>query len=221
MMRRQHALALLGILALSAAWNSIAAQSATTTVMGSIEIGAGEHSGDLKTVNGSIRIGSGAVVETAHTVNGSITLDARASAHELKTVNGSIELADGARVQGSLRSVNGRLRLAQGADVSGDLENVNGRIQVTGAHVGGSIDTVTGGIELAGARIDGGIHVQKDEGRHSDSTPPRVVVGAGSMVAGTLNFERPVKLYVSEQARIGPVVGATAIRFSGDTPPAD
>jgi DUF4097 and DUF4098 domain-containing protein YvlB len=221
MMRPQHPLLLLGVFALSAASTTAAAESTITKVMGSIEIGAGEHGGDLRTVNGSIHIGADAVVERAHTVNGSITLDPRASANELKTVNGSVELGDAARVQGSVHSVNGRLTLAKGAAVSGDLENVNGRVRVTGAHVAGSIDTATGGIELSGARIDGGIHVQKDEGWHSDSTPPRVVVGAGSVVGGTLNFERPVKLYVSDQARIGPVLGATVIRFSGDTPPAD
>lgn len=220
MMRPRHLL-LLGVFALSATPTLSASESTITQVLGSIEIGAGEHSGDLKTVNGSIRIGSDAVVERAHTVNGSITLDARASAEELKTVNGSVELGDAARVHGSVHTVNGRLTLAKGADVTGDLENVNGRIRVSGAHVAGSLDTVTGGIELNGARIDGGIRVRKDEGWHSDSTAPRVIVGPGSVVAGTLRFERPVKLYVSDQAHIGPVEGATAIRFSGEAPPAD
>ena len=32
-------------------------------------------------------------------------------------------------------------------------------------------------------------------------------------------FERPVKLYVSDKASIGPVSGATPISFSGDKPP--
>jgi hypothetical protein len=48
---------------------------------------------------------------------------------------------------------------------------------------------------------------------------PRVVIGPGSVVTGTLRFERPVKLYVSERATIGNVVGATAVKFSGEHPP--
>jgi len=33
-----------------------------------------------------------------------------------------------------------------------------------------------------------------------------------------LAFERPVKLYVSDKATIGPVPGATPVRFSGERP---
>jgi hypothetical protein len=38
-------------------------------------------------------------------------------------------------------------------------------------------------------------------------------------VKGTLRFERPVELYVSDRATIGPVEGATPVKFSGDRPP--
>jgi hypothetical protein len=33
-----------------------------------------------------------------------------------------------------------------------------------------------------------------------------------------LVFQRPVKLYVSDRAEIGPVTGATAVRFAGAVP---
>jgi hypothetical protein len=38
-------------------------------------------------------------------------------------------------------------------------------------------------------------------------------------VQGDLRFERKVRLYVSDKATIGTVTGATAMTFSGDTPP--
>jgi len=38
-------------------------------------------------------------------------------------------------------------------------------------------------------------------------------------VQGDLHFERDVDLYVSDQATTGPITGASAIRFSGPTPP--
>jgi len=145
-----------------------AADTAISKVMGSIDIGADQHTGDVSTVNGSIHIGENAVVGAADTVNGAI--------------------------------------------------------RVAAAHVGGLIETVTGDIELGpNARVDGGVHVQKDTSWFhlwfwSDDTP-RVVVGPGSVVGGTLSFERDVKLYVSDRATIGRVEGATAVRFSGERPP--
>jgi len=221
-MRTRDVILTLCVCAMSTAWSGHAAADTLSRVTGSIEIADGQHAEDLSTVNGAIRVGAGAVVERAHTVNGSIELEARASASELKTVNGSIELQESARVSGSVHTVNGRLNLEKGAEVTGDLANVNGRIHVAAAHVGGGIDTTNAGIDLDDARIDGGIHMHKSEGYSVErSEPPRIVIGPGSVVKGPLEFERPVKLYVSDKASIGPVQGATAIKYSGDTPPRD
>lgn len=193
----------------------------TTMVTGSITVSPGEHRGDLKTVNGSIRVGHGAAVANAHAVNGSITLESQATAVEAKTVNGSVQLEDGARVSGRIVTVNGSLTLGRGAEVTEGLTNVNGAIRLGAAHVGGDITTVNGGMDIGpDAQVDGGILVRKNH--HSDDSdsrePPRIVIGPGSVVKGTLKFERAVKLYVSDRATIGPVEGATPIRFSGDRP---
>ena len=204
---------------------ALAADTAISKVMGSIDIGADQHTGDVSTVNGSIHIGENAVVGEATTVNGSISVERHVTVAKLVTVNGSIHLNEAVRVAGTVQAVNGTLTVANGADVAGRLANVNGAIRVAAAHVGGLIDTVTGDIELGpNAHVDGGIHVEKDSGWFhffwfwSDDTL-RVVVGPGSVVGGTLSFERNVKLYVSDRATIGPVEGATAVRFSGDRPP--
>ena len=221
-MRTRDVILTLCVCATSAAWSGHAAAAGISKVTGSIEIADGEHAEDLSTVNGAIRVGTGAVVERAHTVNGSIELAPRASASELKTVNGSIEVQEAARVSGSVHTVNGRLNLEKGAEVSGDLANVNGRIHVAAAHVGGGIDTTNAGVDLDNARIDGGIHLHKSEGFSVErSEPPRIVIGPGSVVKGPLEFDRPVKLYVSDRATIGSVQGASAIKYSGDTPPRD
>src|SRR2546430_13041158 len=71
-----------------------AADTAISKVMGSIDIGAGEHSGDVSTVNGSIHIGENAVVGRADTVNGSISVERHATAAKLVTVNGTIHLKE-------------------------------------------------------------------------------------------------------------------------------
>jgi cytoskeletal protein CcmA (bactofilin family) len=199
------------------AWDS----DSISTVMGSITVSAGEHRGDLSTVNGSIRVGENAVVGHAHTVNGSVTLEARATAADVRTVNGAVRLDEGAQVSGGARTVNGTLSLGKDASVTGVLANVNGSIRVDAAHVGGDVETVTGGIEIGpDAHVDGGVIVHKEHSSDSDTrSPPRIVIGPGSVVKGPLRFERPVELYVSDRATIGPVEGATPIKFSGDHPP--
>jgi hypothetical protein len=201
-----------------------AADTSISKVMGSIDIGAEQHSGDVSTVNGSIHIGENAVVGRANTVNGSISAERHATAATLVTVNGSIHLKEAVRVTGTVQAVNGAVTVADGADVAGTLSNVNGAIRVAAAHVGGLIDTATGDIEIGpNAHVDGGIHVEKDTSWFhiwfwSEDTS-RVVIGPGSVIGGTLRFERKVNLYVSDRATIGRVEGATAVRFSGDRPP--
>jgi cytoskeletal protein CcmA (bactofilin family) len=214
---------IVAMFALSAAWGlAFADDTATSRVIGSVDIAPGQHSGDVATVNGSIHIGENAVVGHTNTVNGSVTLDRRATAAELSSVNGSIHVHDGARVTGKVHAVNGSLHVEDGAEVIGDLGNVNGNIQVAAAHIGGSIDTTNGGITLGpNAHIDGGITMEKDSSwfHFGFADVPRVVVGPGTAVKGRLRFERKVALYVSDRATIGPVEGATVVRFPGDHPP--
>ena len=172
-------------------------------INGSIEVAPGsklDH--DVSTVNGSITLGEGASVKKAETVNGSITLGPRAAATNVSTVNG-------------------RLTLDQDANVTGPISNVNGEIRLSAAHVAGGIRTTNGGIDIgANSRVEGGILVEKPSmGWFSwKGKAPRIVIGPGAAVQGTLKFEREVELHVSDRATIGPVVGATAVKFSGETP---
>jgi cytoskeletal protein CcmA (bactofilin family) len=139
----------------------------------------------------------------------------------LHTVNGSITLGAGAHVNAAVTTVNGSLTLHDDSQVGGAVKSVNGTIALTAAHVAGGLETVNGDINLRGAsRIEGGILVRKPE--HSffnwNGSEPRIVIGPGATVAGSLRFEREVRLYVSDRATIGPVTGAKPIRFSGEDP---
>ena len=131
------------------------------------------------------------------------------AAGEASKVMGSIDIAPGERA-GDVSTVNGSIHIGDNAVVE-RAHTVNGSISVEPRASAAELKTVDGSIHLQesvrgerqpNARVDGGIHVQKDSG-WSDSgsqTPPRVVVGPGSVVGGTLNFERPVNLYVSDRA---------------------
>ena len=50
---------------------------------------------------------------------------------------------------------------------------------------------------------------------------PALGAGALASVNGPLTFERPVKLYISDHAKVaGPISGASAVTFTGAAPPA-
>jgi hypothetical protein len=187
---------------------------------GDVRVPDGQKTGDLSTVNGSIEVGDDVTLATAQTVSGNISIGSHDTADSLATNNGSISLEEGARVLHTVRAVNGSLTLHDGADVGGSLVNINGTINLNAAHVGGGITTVNGDITVEGAsHVEGGILVQKPPpGWFQFSHVPRIVIGPGSVVTGDLRFDRKVELYVSDKAKIGPVIGASALRYPGEGP---
>lgn len=192
-------------------------------INGSISIAAGERAGDVETVNGSIKVGARAEVNDAETVNGGIDAGDAIRAGSLETVNGGIQVGRGAQIRGNVETVNGAIQIGPDSAVAGNVQNVNGRLLLRGARVAGNLQTVRGDVELAGgARIEGDLVVEKPSMpvNWGDKPPPRIVIGPGSSVAGRLRFEHEVELYVSERASVGPITGATPVRYGGDTPPA-
>jgi hypothetical protein len=172
--------------------------------------------------------------EAIETMTRDISLGAQARAESLESVSGSITLRRESRVSGHVETGRGEILLEPGSEVAGKLSNNSGTIRIDRAHVGGLVSTTDGDIYVgADSRLDGGILVHKRDvaglsffdlklgvpiGR---STPPRVVIGPGAKVAGTLRFKRKVELLVSESATIGPVVGATLVTFTtAEQPPA-
>src|SRR5579875_1122973 len=196
-------------------------------VLGSIDVASGSSVRDATTVNGAVRVGANAKAGDATTVNGSVTVAGGGVVGDATTVNGSIRLEENA-VARDATTVNGSMTLAPGATVGGKLTNVNGHIAVTDAHVGGGIETANGNIDITGKSVvDGGITVKKPKHggffgiSFGSDCVPRIVIGPGATVNGPLTFERKVNLYISDQAHVsGTVSGATAVKFSGDTPPA-
>ena len=219
-MSRLPKLLILSMFALALSPLALASDGDNSRVNGSVNVAAGAPLDDASTVNGSVHVAAGAAVREASTVNGSIDLGAKAQAASLDTVNGSVSLAAGSRVSGDVSAVNGKLLLAPGSEVAGKLGNVNGTIMLDGAHVAGGISTVNGDITVgANSRVEGGILVEKPSGFFNFSRGvPTIIIGPHAVVSGTLDFRREVTLKVSDSAQIGPVKGATAVKFSGATP---
>jgi DUF4097 and DUF4098 domain-containing protein YvlB len=198
-----------------------------SSVNGSITVGADAVvTGGVRTVNGSIRVDDGAKIEGAKTVNGGIRLGDDVESASLGTVNGTISVGSRAKVSGEIDAVNGRISLASGAVVEDSVENVNGRIEMVAAEVGGDVSTVSGDVELEEASVvRGDLIVEKPNNwgwGKSKSRKPRIVIGPGSRVEGTIVLEREVELFISETAEVGGISGVMtmddAVRFSGDSP---
>lgn len=170
--------------------------------------------------------------EEIDTITRDILLSERARAESLESFSGAITLRRESRVLGHIETGKGEVVLEPGSEVGGDLSSESGSIRIDGARVGGLVSTTSGDIHIGpDSRIEGGILVDKrgviglslgdlrlgiPVGR---STPPRVVIGARTTVAGVLRFKRPVELLVSESATIGPVEGATPVMFATEQPP--
>ena len=209
-------------LALSLPLSALATDNDVSKVNGTVRVESGQHAGDVSTVNGAVRIGDNAVVQKASTVNGSVELGDKSQATAIDTVNGSVTLGAANRVSGTVSTTNGGVRLGEHTDVAGKTSTVNGSITLEAAHVGGGIQTTNGDITVgANSRVEGGILVDKPGGWftwNTNSRLPHVVIGPHAVVQGPLEFRREVVLQVSDTAQIGPVKGATPVKFSGDAP---
>ena len=198
-----------------------------SSVNGSITVGADAVvTGGLKTVNGSIRVDSGASIENASTVNGGVRIAENVHAENLSTVNGGVKVGESAVVDGEIEAVNGGISVKKGARIGHSVSNVNGQIDLSGAEVGGDVSTVTGDVNVVdGSVVKGDLIVEKPSNwgwGNKKNRKPRIVVGPGSTVAGVIDLEREVELYISATANVGGVSGVMsmddAVRFDGDKP---
>jgi cytoskeletal protein CcmA (bactofilin family) len=155
-------------------------------------------------------------------INGAIHVDKDSDSRKLVSVNGSITVDAGA-VAESVWSANGAVTLRTAAVVRGDVIAANGALTVgDNVHIGGMVQGANGNIQLGkGDLIDGGILVRASRVQTAEgplSPRPTITIGEGTVVNGVMTFERPVRLYIHEHARVGVIKGATPIYFNGDAP---
>lgn len=197
-----------------------------SSVNGSITIGSGAVvSGSVETVNGAIRIDDDVSVRSAETVNGSIRVGNNVRSEDIGSVNGSIRIGDNAAIDGEVSVVNGKIELNRGSKVRDDVSNVNGEIRIIGTEIGGDLSTVTGDVWLTDqSTLSGDLVIEKPGGWGwgRDRRKPRIVIGPGSRVLGTIVAEREIELFIHESAEVNAVTGeaslSDAVRFSGDSP---
>jgi hypothetical protein len=196
-----------------------------TSVNGSITVGTDAVvTGGLRTVNGSIRVGSGSTIRNAKTVNGSLHIAEGVEADHLSTVNGRVMIGEKVSIDGDVSTVNGSITLERSTVVGGEVGNVNGTIMVDGAKVEDDVRTVTGDISLREAVVEGDLLIEEPGmwSNRGKKRKPRVIIGPGSRVEGSIIIEHEVELFISETAEVGSVTGVMSLEdattFSGDEP---
>lgn len=196
-----------------------------SSVNGSITVGDNSIvNGSLSTVNGTVRVGENTRLKDAETVNGSIRIGTGSIVDDVESVNGTVRIGEQVTVGGQVEVVNGKISLDKGSTVADGVGNVNGEISIAGAEIGGNISTVNGDVTLSDeAILRGDLLVEKPGwGNRGNKRKPKIIIGPGSEVVGTIVLEREVDLFVSESAKVGGVSGVMtmddAVRFSGENP---
>ncbi|MCF6299735.1 MAG: hypothetical protein L3J52_01215 [Proteobacteria bacterium] len=179
------------------------------SVNGSIRVGAGSHIDDLSTVNGSVIVAENSTVGSAETVNGSITFSTGVTADSVETVNGSIKLGEDCMIKGDVETVNGSITAKSGCTIKGNYETVNGKLSADKTLIEGDIEMVNGKVYLEnGTVLEGDLIVRKSSGFFNSSKKmPEITIGKDVVVKGDLIFERPVKLYLHDSAKVGDIEG--------------
>ena len=178
----------------------------------------GSRHGRLTSVNGGIHLAQGCRADLVRSVNGGVRTEESARVGELQLVNGRLRGGPNLRVSGPVRLTNGGASLQPGSHISGSLTSVNARVELNqtrldGPYLGSNGDLDTG----PGSHLQAGIHYRAVAEEDRKRNTPEITIGAGSRVAGTLRFDRPVKLRVHRSARIGEVQGAQVEWFGGAT----
>lgn len=193
--------------------------SGTSTINGVITVGTGAVvDGGLRTINGAIRLGAGAQTGNLTIINGGITLANGAHAQKLEGVNSSVTLGNNVIIDSDIAVVNGSLGAASGTRIDGSAAIVNGDMALCGAVVTGKLSFVNGTVWLApDSTVQGDITAKQPQGSNHN-LPPVVVIGPHATVGGSIVFERPGQLYVSDSAVIHGVTGVTPVKFTGAAP---
>jgi hypothetical protein len=196
--------------------------SGSSTVNGEISVGSDAVvDGSLRTINGRIDLARGATTGNLTSINGNISLAESAHAGDLKTVNGDFTLGRNS-LAADLATVNGDIRAANGAHITGSAENINGGMVLCGAQVDGDLSFYNGDVLIAdGSKVQGNVTAIKPTNEYQGNpkiTEPILIVAPHSVVDGNIKFERPGKLYVSDNATIHGVEGVSPVKFSGSVP---
>ena len=207
------------------------------------EYGARQLAGqDIHEHNNTVFVPTGMNVGDIDTVNGRVVLERGASARSVSTVNGRVQVEGQGSFAGSVDTVNGRISVTHGGEIGGSATTVNGRIDLDNVVIGRNVESSNGSINLFDTTVGENVETRNGDVRLENSVveqdliihsryrvsllglidikrdEPKIIVGPGSQIMGSLIARTDVHLYVHESASIGNIVGATPVIYSGGHP---
>ena len=176
-----------------------------SSVLGSLEVGAGKQVGDVSSVNGKVTINEHVSAQDVDAVNGDIQIANHVSVKDVETINGSIETGHHFMAQGSVSTVNGNIIILADSMVDGDISTVNGDINLNKVAVTGDMSTSSGSITLENHTTVAGdiVFESRDNstwGWQQDNHPvPSLTIETGSMIEGRIILRQQVDLNIKNQ----------------------
>lgn len=198
-----------------------------------------EQGQDIRNINGRISVGGGMSVNNVSSVNGRIEIERDATASSVQGVNGRVELRENTSIEGDVHTVNGRINAVRGGSIGGNASSVNGHIRLTDFSVGNNVETTNGSINLIAVKVGHNVEsrggditiessvIERDVIIHKKRRnnllwmplwrigKSEIVIGPNSEIKGNLIAREDIDLFVHESAKIGSIVGADPIFFSG------
>lgn len=179
------------------------------SVFGGVTVGKGALVRDVSSVNGGVELASNSSARDVDTVNGGIDISDDVKIRSAETVNGGIDGGRNLSVEKSVVTVNGGIELGEGSTVGTDVKTVNGDIDLSNVTVSRHIKTNNGDITLLnGTNIQGDIIIEASNGWFSgwgDSEKVVIKIDDSSSVLGNIHLYKPVKLEISDKAKVGEV----------------
>jgi len=197
---------------------------------------------DIQEHNNTVFVTAGMSVKDINTVNGRVVLERGASARSVRSVNGRVQIEGEGSFAGSVDTVNGRISVTHGGEIGGSATTVNGRIDLDNVVIGRNVESSNGSINLFDVIVGENVETRNGDVRLENSVveqdliihsrhrvsflwlidikrdEPKIIVGPGSEIKGSLIARTDVRLYVHESASIGHIVGATPVSYSGGHP---
>ncbi len=193
-----------------------------STVKGAIMVGDNASVNGIDVTNGSISIGDNSMAERVSTGSGDISVGDNSTVRSLEAGKGSITVGAGSTVANNVKTGSGSITIGDGSSVTGYVESTRGQVTLDGAKVGGNVIAHAKGLHIDnGATVAGYVHFKKAAGVMEGKDVPVVILGKNINIAGTVTFDRDVKLYVHDSATTGDIAGAEPMAYSGDEPDMD
>ena len=206
-----------------------------STLGGDIRLANHVQAGDVSSISGNISTAENVTVDEVSSINGNIRIGTgNRIKGDINNATGQTYIDRRTQIQGNLGTAIGAVGIvdstihgnitAYDSDLTVDANSrVQGNIFYCASNPKGFISSLfnrlsTNDKQQRTESAQKAVCAHSTINRKHDAFLPTVIIGKQAIVDGDLTFQRRVRLYVHETAKIGKVNGAEVIRFNSDKP---